>query len=265
MTVAAPAIHSPSQHAAFEAKALALGLNPADPWIGGYVDYEWAHLRHIVKALPVAITGLQVLEVGCNVGASSVVFSQLGADVTAFDISPDFVQLARLNALRYGRDDITFEWIADSRQLPFADGRFDLISCNSVMEYVAADHQKAVMAEISRVLAPGGLVLLTGTSNRLWPKEVHSRKWLTNYLPRTFDDAFGYTFQRGLTPWSVRRGFGDGFVNLDIPTYDGFFARSRSAMGMSGGKLQGLLMAARLLRTGPGFLTPSMSCLLQKR
>lgn len=265
MNVAAPAIRSPLQHAAFEASALALGLNPADPWVGGYVDYEWAHLRHIVEALPVAIAGLKVLEVGCNVGASSVVFSQMGADVTAYDISADFVQLARLNALRYGRDDIRFEWIADSRQLPFQEGQFDLVSCNSAMEYVAADQQKAVMAEISRVLAPGGLVLLTGTSNRLWPKEVHSRRWLTNYLPRAVDQAFNTSFQRGLTPWSVRSGFGDGFINLDQPTPDGFFARSRSAMGMSAAKLQGLLMAARVLRTGPGFLTPSMSCLLQKR
>lgn len=265
MTLEAPVIRSPSQHEAFKTKALDLGFDPANPWVGGYVDYEWAHLRHIVNALPISISGLKVLEFGCNVGASSVVFSQMGAKVTACDISPDFVQLAHLNALQYGHTDIAFDSIANSRQLPYADGQFDLVSCNSVMEYVAIDHRKAVMTEISRVLAPRGLILLTGTSNRLWPREVHSRRWLTNYLPRAFDPMFGIAFQRGLTPWSVRTGFGPNFINLDLPSKQGFFVRSRSAMGMSALKLQVLLMVARTLRTGPGFLTPSLSCLLQKR
>lgn len=265
MIVKAPTICASLQHDAFEAKALALGFDPSNRWVGGYVNYEWAHLRHIIDALPAPISGMKVLEFGCNFGASSVVFSQMGAKVTAFDISLDFVKLARLNALQYGRDDIVFDWVEDSRHLPYADRQFDLVSCNSVMEYVAVHHQKTVMAEISRVLAPRGLVLLTGTSNRLWPQEVHSRRWLTNYVPRALDQLFGTTFQRGLTPWSVISGFGPDFINLDIPSKDGFFARSRSAMGMSALKLQGLIIAARMLHTGPGFLTPSLSCLLQKQ
>lgn len=265
MTADGPAICSPAHHAAFESEARSLGFDPSERWVGGYVAYEWEHLRHLIEALPIAIAGLKVLEVGCNFGASSVVFSKMRARVTAFDTSSDFVHLARLNSLQYGRDDIIFDYVADSSQLPYEDGQFDLISCNSVMEYVSPENQRALISEVCRVVAPRGLVLLTGTSNRLWPREAHSGRWFTNYLPRAFDALMGSYPQRGLFPWRIRREFGKAFTNLDTPSYDGFFAHSRSAMGMSAFKLRSILIAAKLLRTGPGFLTPTLSCILQKK
>lgn len=47
-------------------------------------------------------------------------------------------------------------------------------SCNSVLEYVQLRHLADLLLEIDRVLAPGGVLLVLGTSNRLWPREVHS-------------------------------------------------------------------------------------------
>jgi SAM-dependent methyltransferase len=259
-----PAVRSCEHHASFEIKARTLGLDPSDPWVGGYVEYEWEHLRHLIEALPTQIAGSRVLEVGCNLGASAVVLSQLGAVVTAFDVSADFVELAQLNALRYGHVDIVFDHIEDSRSLPYATHQFDMICCNSVLEYVPAAFQQSLISELSRVLSPGGLVLVTGTSNRLWPREVHSQRWFTNYLPSAFDVLLRSSPQRGLFPWRLKEAFGKTFFNLDTGSAGGYFARSRTAMGMSPCVLRGILMAARTLQVGPGFLTPSMSCVLQK-
>lgn len=258
-----PDVSHTAYRLAFESKAHSLGLQPSDPWVGGYVQYEWAHLRHLLDALPVAIKGQKVLEVGCNVGASSIVMSKMGADVTAFDISPDLVELAQLNALQHGCRNIAFDCIVDSRALPYATGKFDLVVCNSVLEYIPSSHLQLVASELHRVLAVGGLVLVTGTSNRLWPREIHSGRWGANYLPRLFDALFGTTIQRGLTPWQIKNYFGKSFISLDKASADGFYRRSRKAMGMSDTKLRGIVWLAQLLRTSPGSLTPSISCLLK--
>ena len=260
-----PVVLSRLRQEAFEAQARQLGLRPSDKWVGGYVDYEWDHLRHIIAALPMPLDGLKILEFGCNVGASAILFSHLGARVTASDIAKGWVDLARLNAARYGKDEIEFAHIPDSRALPFADGQFDLIACNSVIEYVDPDERMAVQRELDRVLAPGGMILLTGTSNRLWPREAHTGDWLVNYLPRFIDRLVGARLQRGLWPWAARHGFGSHYDNLDRPHAAGFFARSRAGMGMPRRRLAPLLWLAAAIGVGPGLLTPNLSCLLQKR
>jgi SAM-dependent methyltransferase len=48
--------------------------------------------------------------------------------------------------------------IGDVQRLPFADGHFNLITANMVLEHVEAPHE--LFAELTRVLADGGLLLL---------------------------------------------------------------------------------------------------------
>jgi SAM-dependent methyltransferase len=260
-----PTVSSALMHEAFEVQARRLGLRPSDRWVGGYVDYEWDHVRHVVAALPRQVEGLKVLEFGCNVGATAILFAHLGARVTAIDVDAGWIELARFNARRYGKDAIAFDHVRDTRALPYADGQFDLVACNSVLEYVDGAQLAQVQREIDRVLAPGGLILLTGTSNRLWPRECHSGNWLGNYLPRALDQWCDAKWQRGMSPWRARHGFGAHYDNLDSADADGFFARARRAMGASEGRLAAVRLAARVLGTAPGLLTPYMSCLLQKR
>jgi SAM-dependent methyltransferase len=50
---------------------------------------------------------------------------------------------------------------ADARALPFGDAAFDAIACVSVIEHVAEDGDAAAMAEMWRVLRPGGVLHLT--------------------------------------------------------------------------------------------------------
>lgn len=242
-----------------------MGLRPHDRWIGGYVDYEWDHLRHVVEALPVALPGLRVLEFGCNVGASAILFSHLGARVSGIDIIPDVVTLAHLNAERFGHGCIDFQCVTDTRHMPYPDAEFDLVVCNSVLEYIADAELAAVQREIDRVVKPGGVILVTGSSNRLWPFEVHSGRWWLNYVPKWVDRLRQKTLERGIWPWTARYGFGPHYENLDTAHADNYFNRSRRLMGTSPGQLRSLLWASALLRVGPGLLAQSVSCLLQKR
>ena len=72
--------------------------------------------------------------------------------------------------------------IADTAQLPFADGSFDLILSNHVIAYLR-DPQRHVR-EIARLLKPDG-VAYVATPNRYFPFEPHTKMPLVHWLPDT--------------------------------------------------------------------------------
>jgi SAM-dependent methyltransferase len=221
------------------------GEVPDQRFTSGYVDWEWRHARHMFLSCPSRSRGRRVLEFGCNMGATAVVLSLLGAEVVATDVDPDVVALARVNAQRYGVDQrIQFLNHDPLRPLPFASGTFDVVSCNSVLEYVDDEQLAATQAELHRVLRPGGLLLIMGTSNRLWPREVHSRQWLSNYLPRFLDGLLPGRRRRGLLPWTVRDGFPDCH---DLLADDSAaLVRSKARMGVAPWKLRAMEAAGAL-------------------
>jgi SAM-dependent methyltransferase len=239
------------------------GLDPDARFVGGYVDWEWRHARHAFDGLVEPVRGREVLELGCNLGATAIVLAALGAEVTAVDPSADFLALARANAERYELGArIAFLHVPDTRCLPLETRSFDWISCNSVLEYVAPEAVAGVLAEIDRVLRPGGIVAILGTSNRLWPREDHSRRWLVNYVPRRLDRLWGPQ-QRGISPWTIRRVLRD---YDDLTAMDGarLLVALKARMGASRAKLAA---AAALGRLGlpVGSLGPTISMLLRKR
>jgi SAM-dependent methyltransferase len=262
-----PAVVDSEADAHFRGLVREIGRDPDDPWIGGYVDYEWAHGRHIYEAVPGSMIG-SVLEFGCNYGATAIVLAALGADVTAVDVDETSLRIARANAARYGVGQrIRFVYCADSARLPFTDGMFQSIVCNSVLEYIEPHDLQQVQRELNRVLVPGGLLFVTGTSNRLWPRELHSRRWLVNYLPIFLDRILGVDWQRGVAPWSVRSGFGR-YDNIDWTDQGRAYLDARARVSGSVARMALLRSAnrlARLLGTSLGLLTPSISVTLRKK
>jgi SAM-dependent methyltransferase len=85
----------------------------------------------------------------------------------------------------------------DACALPFADGSFDVVHSNAVIEHVGGrERQKAFVREALRV---GRHVFIT-TPNRWFPVEVHTRLPLVHWLPeaaagRTYD-AVGKSWAR---------------------------------------------------------------------
>ena len=252
----------------FRSTARRMSLDPENPWIGGYVDYEWHHGRHVLECSGARISGARVLEFGCNLGATSIVLTTLGAAVTAVDVNPRYVELARLNAACYSLDQrIEFLHVPDTTRLPFVDDQFDLITCNSVLEYVPHAVVGAVQRELDRVLKPGGAIVIEGTSNRLCPWERHSRQWFVNYLPRFVDRFVARTFERGISPWQVRFGFGPGYSDAAMSDRGAAYFESRKRMGMSGPRMMVLRTLTRMLaplHISVGLLTPTISVLLRK-
>jgi SAM-dependent methyltransferase len=68
----------------------------------------------------------------------------------------------------------------DACALPFADGEFDIVFSNAVVEHVGGrERQRAMVSEAVRV---GRRVFLT-TPNRWFPVEVHTRLPFVHWLP----------------------------------------------------------------------------------
>jgi SAM-dependent methyltransferase len=72
----------------------------------------------------------------------------------------------------------------DGLRLPFADGRFDLIFSQQVLEHVSAPYFEAYYSEEARVLKPAGVVLHQ-VPHRLVPYDSHTRTWLIHYFPKS--------------------------------------------------------------------------------
>jgi ubiquinone/menaquinone biosynthesis C-methylase UbiE/uncharacterized protein YbaR (Trm112 family) len=94
--------------------------------------------------------------------------------IVGLDLSLGMLRQARRNLRPYG-DQVSLTW-QDASQLPFDDDTFDAVTCLEALEFMS--RPAAVLAEMVRVLAPGGTLLLTnrvGREARLLPRRVISR------------------------------------------------------------------------------------------
>jgi len=100
----------------------------------------------------------RVLTIGCGAGRETFALSQLGYEASGVDISPPLLQIAREIGLQRGHRG-SFELI-DGETLPFGDGVFDVVTLWAQMldNVPSRSGRLAVMREVRRVLAPGGLV-----------------------------------------------------------------------------------------------------------
>lgn len=247
-----------------------MSLDPDDQWVGRYAEYEWCHSRYIFECSGVRFDGSKVLEMGCNFGATSIVMAALGAQVVAIDVSKRAIELAKLNAERYGvQNNIDFMCLNDTTDLPFDNEYFDIVTCNSVLEYINHLNLKDVQQEIDRVLKHQGYIFVLGTSNRIWPKEVHSHRWGVNYIPRGLDTyLFGDKIPaRGVWPWDVCAGFGK-YENCDYTDRGRSYFEARTMIGVSGLKNKIMRWANKftsIFGFSVGLITPDISVTLRKK
>ncbi len=114
-----------------------------------YLDHEtW--VRPAFRRLG-DLEGRRVLDYGCGHGMAAVVLARLRARVTAFDLSPGYLEEAGRRAQANGVEVRLVQ--ADGERLPFADGSFDRVWGNAVLHHL--DLGKAA-SELFRVLRPGG-------------------------------------------------------------------------------------------------------------
>lgn len=109
--------------------------------------------------------GETVLDLGCGFGRHAYEALRRGAHVVACDLGLDELRQVRsIGAAMWADGELSDEVVletanGDATMLPFADGSFDRIIASEVMEHI--DDDAGAMAELVRVLRPGGVLAVT--------------------------------------------------------------------------------------------------------
>lgn len=183
-------------------------------------DYLEVPLRRLIGRFIRATDGLEVLDIGSGVGASSIILARMGMRATAVECDKAFhdVAVRRVQECGLG-DQVRLKWIERTAQgLPFADGAFDVIMLSAVVEHVHPKDRPALLAEAWRVLKPGGHLFIHDTPNRLWPYDGHTTGlWFPTWLPWKLRVSYARRFSRRFHP-----DISEGELiskGLDPPTY----------------------------------------------
>jgi ubiquinone/menaquinone biosynthesis C-methylase UbiE len=152
--------------------------------------------------------GMQVLELGCGTGYFTRNLASTGASITAVDISPDLLQIARQECRA---SNVSFQ-IQNAYDLTFRSGSFDTVVGSSVLHHLEVD---AALAQIYRVLRPAGTVRFT-EPNMLNPQIAIQKnvRWIKQRLG---DSPSETAFFR----WPLRRRLEQaGFREVRIRPFD---------------------------------------------
>ncbi|NIK53343.1 bifunctional 2-polyprenyl-6-hydroxyphenol methylase/3-demethylubiquinol 3-O-methyltransferase UbiG [Xanthomonas arboricola] len=129
------------------------------------------------------LAGARVLDVGCGGGLLSESMARLGAQVTAIDLAPELVKVARLHSLESGvQVDYRVQSVEDlAAEQP---GSFDAVTCMEMLEHVP--DPAAIIRACASLLKPGGKLFLS-TLNRTpaaFALAVVGAEYIARLLPR---------------------------------------------------------------------------------
>lgn len=112
------------------------------------------------------VSGDRLLDLGCGFGRHAFEAARRGAHVVALDAGRDEVEgvvatfVAMVDAGELAAGAVRAAAVqGDALHLPFPDGSFDRVICSEVLEHIPDD--VAAMAELARVLRPGGTMAVT--------------------------------------------------------------------------------------------------------
>jgi SAM-dependent methyltransferase len=128
------------------------------PGARGEIWVEHWHRYHFAARFA---AGLRVVDAACGEGYGAALLARTAASVTGADISGEAIAHAR--AAYAGQANLAFVE-APCTRLPLADASADLFISFETVEHI--DGQEAFLAEIARVLAPEGLLLISCPNKR---------------------------------------------------------------------------------------------------
>ena len=110
----------------------------------------------------ISLNGAAVLDVGCGAGLLSEALAAKGAVVTATDLAPELIKVAKLHKLE-SRIDVDYRLQSVESLAAEQPGSFDAITCMEMLEHVP--DPAAIIAACATLLKPGGMLFLS-TLNR---------------------------------------------------------------------------------------------------
>ncbi len=179
----------------------------------GVSDENYWFQRHLAayEFLLPHVRGKRVIDLGCGEGYGTSLLATAACEVVGADLAPEAIYHARKKYV--GQDNLRFDYrdIYDTR---LEAGSFDVVVTMQVIEHMHEPDR--FMAEIDRLLAPGGLCVITtpngdilspGCDEPINPFHIFEfnpsgfEEFLRRFFPRT--EVWGL-FHKGVLYWHER-------------------------------------------------------------
>ena len=139
-----------------------------------------------------------VLDVACGEGYGAAMVAETAYKVVGVDLSVDVIQHAKSNY----RHHANLQFVTASCEcLPFSDASFDFAISFETIEHI--EKQKEFISELTRVLRPDGILILSSPNKRLYSdahdyhNEFHVRELYRNELEELLLETFPHIFWLG--------------------------------------------------------------------
>jgi len=135
------------------------------------------------------VTGKTVVDYGCGDGENTLVLATRGAQVTAVDISPDLIEIAKRRIAVNGLDERVRFVVGSAYDIPVPDASVDVVFGIAILHHL--DLPQAAR-EVWRILKPGGRAIFQEPVRNL--KLI---RWIRSLIPYQAPDVS--PFERPLT------------------------------------------------------------------
>jgi 2-polyprenyl-6-hydroxyphenyl methylase/3-demethylubiquinone-9 3-methyltransferase len=150
-------------------------------------EFRPLHLLNPVRARFVAerapLAGARVLDVGCGGGLLAEALARAGAKVTAIDLAPGMIEVARLHAMEQ-KLDIDYRVVAAETVAAAESGSFDVVTCMEMLEHVPDPAQ--MVATLGQLVRPGGALFLSTLNRNLksFLLAIVGAEYILNLIPK---------------------------------------------------------------------------------
>ena len=152
------------------------------------------------------------LDVGTGNGVAPITMAQkYGLTATGIDVDSEQIKLAERASV--GMRNVRFVTL-DGTDLPFEDASFDIVSAFRVTHHIP-DWQ-AALAEMMRVLAPGGYFVY---SDFAFPA------WLANFGAKLVNDRAGFPTGEGMRAFEETNRLETVMLRRELLLYEGVFRK----------------------------------------
>jgi ubiquinone/menaquinone biosynthesis C-methylase UbiE len=161
-----------SKESAKETKGLVMGGGWRHDLMAWSIDTflfrgKWRELRQRTATLAQLQPGDAVLDVGCGTGTLAMeVARRVGRAGRVAGVDPGAEQIARACAKAARRNAPVEFQIGVIEQLPFPDRSFDVVFSTLMMHHLPAPLKRQGLAEIARVLKPGGRLVIADFTHK---------------------------------------------------------------------------------------------------